>query len=54
MPVLQLFKEDLAKRISEHLRNKGRNRAREHDESPMEYNDDEEDDITLSLLRKSL
>ena len=44
LPLSQLFKKEVMKRTSEHLKNKGRKRAREDDESAAETEDDESAD----------
>ncbi|CAL9218531.1 unnamed protein product [Arabidopsis halleri] len=54
LPLCQLFKKDLMKRTSGQLRNKGRKRPREDDESSMDNIDDEEDyNITIAQMIKS-
>ncbi|XP_010479637.2 PREDICTED: uncharacterized protein LOC104758463 isoform X2 [Camelina sativa] len=54
LPLSQLFKEELMKRTSEHLRNKGSKRAREDDGSSMDHKEDEkDDDITIAQIIKS-
>ncbi|VYS48781.1 unnamed protein product [Arabidopsis thaliana] len=50
LPLSQLFKKEVMKRTSEHLKNKGRKRAREDDVSSMDHKDD---DVTIAQMIKS-
>ncbi|KAG7600218.1 Aminotransferase-like plant mobile domain [Arabidopsis suecica] len=55
LPLSQLFKKKSKNRTSEHLKNKGRKRAREDDESSMDNKDDEENyNITIAQMIKSI